>query len=45
MLWVLNLGDGTRTLLEIAERSGLPFAAVRIAADELIRVGLMETRP
>src|SRR5690606_22402773 len=25
MLWVLNLSDGTHSLLDIAERAGLPF--------------------
>ena len=25
LLWVLSLSDGTRSLLEIAERSGIPF--------------------
>jgi aminopeptidase-like protein len=34
-LWVLNLSDGTHDLLEIAERSGLPFETVREAADTL----------
>lgn len=28
MLWTLNLCDGTNSLLDIAERSGLPFAAI-----------------
>ena len=28
MLWVLNLSDGAHSLLDIAERSGLPFDAV-----------------
>jgi aminopeptidase-like protein len=35
MLWVLNLSDGRHTLLDIAERSGYPFGAVRTAADAL----------
>ena len=26
MLWVLNQSDGSRSLLDIAERSGLSFA-------------------
>ena len=37
MLWVLNLSDGEHSLLDIAERSGLPFATVRVAADALRR--------
>ncbi|MDX1419357.1 MAG: DUF4910 domain-containing protein [Rubricoccaceae bacterium] len=35
LLWVLNLADGRHSLLDVAERSGLPFAAVRDAADRL----------
>jgi aminopeptidase-like protein len=41
-LWVLNLGDGVRDLLGIAEASGLPFGAVRLAADRLRDAGLLE---
>ena len=36
LLWVLNLADGDHDLLDVAERSGLPFAAVRRAADRLL---------
>jgi aminopeptidase-like protein len=43
-LWVLNLADGAHTLLDMAERAGLPFAAIRTAADELRRVDLLEER-
>ncbi|MGO8756748.1 MAG: DUF4910 domain-containing protein [Terracidiphilus sp.] len=35
-LWVLNYSDGQHSLLDIAERSGLPFGAIRDAA-ELLR--------
>jgi aminopeptidase-like protein len=42
MLWVLNQSDGGPTLLDIAERSGLPFDAVRAAADALLGKGLLE---
>ena len=28
MLWVLNLSDGDHSLLQVAERAGLPFALV-----------------
>ena len=45
LLWVLNLSDGTHSLLDIAARAGLPFATVRAAADALVRVGLLESRP
>lgn len=35
MLWVLNQSDGQTSLLDVAERAGLPFQAVRAAADLL----------
>jgi aminopeptidase-like protein len=41
VLWVLNLSDGGSSLLDIAERSGLPFDAVRTAAEALLEVGLI----
>ncbi len=41
MLWVLNQSDGSRSLLDIAERSGLPFAAVHEAAAALREHGLL----
>lgn len=41
LLWVLNLSDGEHDLLSIAERAGLPFAAVSRAADALQRVALL----
>ena len=28
MLWILNLSDGTHSVLDIAERAGLPFAVI-----------------
>ena len=43
MLWVLNLSDGEHTLLDIAERAGLPFALVAAAAD-LEDAGLLARR-
>lgn len=42
VLWVLNLSDGEHSLLDIANRSGIAFDSVRIAADALIDVGLLE---
>jgi aminopeptidase-like protein len=42
MLWVLNLSDGRHSLLEIAERSSLPFATVRVAADALVAAALLK---
>ncbi len=41
LLWVLSLSDGSATLLDVAERAGLPFAAVRGAADRLAEHGLV----
>lgn len=41
MLWVLNLSDGTRSLLDVAERSKLPFPEVRRAARALEDAGLL----
>jgi aminopeptidase-like protein len=41
MLWVLNLSDGTNDLLQIAQRSGLPFPSIRSATAELERQGLL----
>jgi aminopeptidase-like protein len=41
MLWVLNLSDGTHTLLDIAERSGLEFNSVKNAADALLQHNLL----
>ena len=41
LLWVLNQANGARSLLDIAERSGIPFPVIRSAADDLIRVGLL----
>jgi aminopeptidase-like protein len=40
-LWVLNQADGTRTLLDIAERAGMPFHVMLVAARALARVGLI----
>lgn len=41
LLWVLNLCDGSRSLLEVAERSGLDFGKVRSAADVLFKHDLV----
>jgi len=42
ILWVLNLSDGNHSLLDIAERSGLPFHEIRDAANSLLGVGLLK---
>lgn len=41
MLWVLNQSDGQHSLIDIALRARLPFAAVRAAADALLNAGLL----
>lgn len=41
MLWVLNLSDGSASLLDIARRSGLPFDAISAAATLLSRHDLL----
>jgi aminopeptidase-like protein len=40
-LWVLNLSDGEHSLLDIAERSGQPFALIHEAAQTLRESGLL----
>jgi aminopeptidase-like protein len=41
MLWVLNQSDGRHSLLDIAERAGRPFPAIRRAAARLAAHGLL----
>jgi aminopeptidase-like protein len=41
MLWVLNLSDGGMSLLDVAERAGLPFALVAEVAGLLEEAGLL----
>lgn len=45
MLWVLNLSDGQASLLDIAQRAGMPFATVREAAERLRRQDLLAPAP
>jgi aminopeptidase-like protein len=42
MLWVLNLSDGSHTLLDIAERSGLAFGLLKEVADVLVEHRLLQ---
>jgi len=42
MLWVLNGSDGARSLLDIAEWSGMPIAALHAAAEKLAATDLLE---
>jgi aminopeptidase-like protein len=41
VLWVLNLSDGRHSLLDVAERSGLPFSSLRQAANVLLAHDLL----
>jgi len=41
MLWVLNLADGSHTLLDIADRSGLEFTFIQDTAHLLAEHGLL----
>jgi len=45
MLWVLNLGDGRHSLLDVAERSGLSFHLLLRAAQALEAAGLLREEP
>jgi aminopeptidase-like protein len=42
MLWVLNMSDGSKSLLDIAERSGLDFSLVNDAAQALLKQDLLQ---
>ena len=42
LLWVLNLADGHHSLLDMAERAGVPFATIRAAANALVAAELLE---
>jgi len=42
MLWVLNLSDGGCSLLDIAERAGLRFEVIEVAAGLLGKNGLLK---
>jgi aminopeptidase-like protein len=42
MLWVLNLSDGRHSLLDIAERAGYDFGAIKAIANTLLAHDLLE---
>ena len=44
-LWVLNFSDGEHSLLDIAERSDIPFATISEAAKTLTKAGLLSLIP
>jgi aminopeptidase-like protein len=41
LLWVLNQSDGSQSLLDVAERSGMPFSMLRPSAEKLLAAGLL----
>jgi aminopeptidase-like protein len=41
MLWILNQSDGSCSLLDIADRAGMPFHKIHSAAERLIQAGLL----
>jgi aminopeptidase-like protein len=45
LLWVMSLGDGHHSILDVAEQSGLPFSVVREAAAALEDVHLVRQEP
>jgi aminopeptidase-like protein len=44
LLWVLNLADGSNSLLDVAERSEMDFGTIREAAQALHGAGLLQER-
>ena len=45
LLWVLNLSDGSHSMLDVAERSGMPFNRIRRATEALLGAELLEEVP
>jgi aminopeptidase-like protein len=45
LLWVSNLADRRHSLLDMANRAGVPFATIRTAADALVAAELLEPVP
>ncbi|HEU0203213.1 MAG TPA: winged helix-turn-helix domain-containing protein, partial [Burkholderiaceae bacterium] len=43
--WMLNQSDGTASVLDIAEKSGLPVSLLAQAAAELLAAGLIAPAP
>lgn len=41
LLWVLNLSDGNHSVLDIANRAGLPFDTIMRAVQQLTEAGLL----
>jgi aminopeptidase-like protein len=45
LLWVMNQADGQHTMLDVADRAGLPFGVVREAARALEGAALLRCEP
>lgn len=45
LLWMLNLSDGRHTILDVAERSAMPFPVLQKAAAALAEHGLLVKEP
>jgi len=45
LLWVLNQSDGSKSLLDIADQSGMEFGAIKRAADVLLDCELLKEVP
>ena len=45
MLWMLNQSDGTASVLDIAERSGLPIGTLARVSADLQTAGLLRALP
>jgi aminopeptidase-like protein len=45
MLWVLNFSDGRFSLLDITEKSGIPFEVIKTAANMLLAHDLLAVAP
>jgi len=45
LLWLLNQSDGRSSVLDVAERSGLPFGVLAAAAERLVGAGLLAEAP
>jgi aminopeptidase-like protein len=41
MLWLLNQSDGSSSVLDIADRSGIPFGVLSVCAERLADAGLL----
>jgi hypothetical protein len=44
MLWMLSQSDGTASLLDVAERSGIDLSIVHGAAEDLAAAGLLRDK-